>query len=72
MTLLLKKGEKVDIKCQIPKSLNAPVKKKEQVGKIEYVLNGRVIREEKVFTKDSIDKKDYWWYLGKTLDEFCL
>ena len=26
-------------------------------------MNGRVIREEKVFTKDSIDKKDYWWYL---------
>ena len=72
MTLLLKKGEKVDIKCQIPKSLDAPVKKKEQVGKIEYVLNGKVIREEKVFTKNSIDKKDYWWYLGKTLDEFCL
>lgn len=72
MTVLLKKGEKVDIKCQIPKSLDAPVKKKEQIGRIEYVLNGKVIREEKIFTKDSIDKKDYWWYLGKTLDEFCL
>ena len=33
---------------------------------------GMCSREEKVFTKDSIDKKDYWWYLGKTLDEFCL
>ena len=42
ITLLLKKGEKVDIKCQIPKSLDAPVKKKEQVGKIEYVLKKNV------------------------------
>lgn len=72
MTVLLKKGEAVDIKCQIPKSLDAPVKRKEQVGKIAYMLNGKVIREEPVYTKDSIDKKDYWWYLGKTLDEFCL
>lgn len=71
-TVLLKKGEKVDIKCQIPKSIDAPVKKKEQIGKIEYMLNGKVIREELVYTKDAIDKKDYWWYLGKTLDEFCL
>lgn len=71
-TVLLKKGEKVDIKCQIPKSIDAPVKKKEQVGKIAYMLNGKVIREELVYTKDAIDKKDYWWYLGKTLDEFCL
>ncbi len=70
--LLLKKDDKVEIKCKIPKETEAPLKKGQKIGEIRYLVNGRCVKTCAVTVQNDIRKKDYWWYLGRTIEEFSL
>lgn len=70
--LLLKKTDKVEIRCQIPDQIEAPVKKGQRIGAIRYMSNGKCIKKSAITALQSVQKKDYWWYFGKILEEFSL
>lgn len=70
--LLLKKTDKVRVECKIPKEISAPLKKGQKIGEIQYIVNGKCVKTCKITAKNEIRKKDYWWYLGKAIEEFSL
>lgn len=70
--LLLKKTDKVRVECKIPKEISAPLKKGQKIGEIRYIINGKCVKTCKIIAENEIRKKDYWWYLGKAIEEFSL
>lgn len=70
--LLLKKTDKVRVECKIPKEISAPLKKGQKIGEIRYIVNGKCVKTYKITAENEIRKKDYWWYLGKAIEEFSL
>lgn len=55
LPLLLKEGEEVTITRRIPSSLEAPVKAGQQVGAIDYTLDGRIIRRYPVYAEQGVE-----------------
>ena len=56
------KGEKIDgieSKVVLKDNINAPVRKGDIVGKIEYTMNKKKIGEVKIMAEESVDKADY-------------
>lgn len=49
--------------CDIPDTLEAPVKEGAVIGSISYTLNGTIIQSFPVYAADSVDKISYWWCL---------
>lgn len=70
--LLLKKSDKIEVKCKIPKEVSAPLEKGQKIGEIRYIVNGKCVKTSVIAAKNDIRKKDYWWYLGKAVEEFSL
>lgn len=68
---LLKKGDQVKIKCSLPERVKAPVKKGEKVGEIRFMVNGVCMASLPVRAQNRVVEKDFWWYLGGTIKEFC-
>ena len=68
--LLMKEGEEIEVKCQVRKNLEAPVKKGQEVGKIEYLLNGDVLWERKICIGKTIQKEDLFWFFEMVLANF--
>src|SRR5690606_17044002 len=48
--------KKIKINLELPKTINAPIKKASTVGRITVYLNGRIIHEGEIITKENIDK----------------
>lgn len=69
---VMKKTDKVEIRCKIPSKIYAPVHKGEKLGEIHYMVNGKCITKRPVTAGETISKKDYWWYLGKAMEQFSL
>lgn len=69
---VLKKTDQVKIKCKIPSKLSAPIKRGEKLGEIQYMVNKKCITKRWITAAESIQKKDYWWYLGRVIEEFSL
>ena len=57
---------------EIPESVNAPVQKGEAVGKVTYVLNGKVIGTAKIVAAADVEKAGYKDYMRKTFQIFLL
>ena len=57
-SVLIGKGKdaKIETEEEIPKSIDAPIRKNQIVGKIIYKLNGKKIQDVKVRTKASVDE----------------
>ena len=71
MKFLLKRGDQVKIKCSLPERVKAPVKKGEKVGEIRFMVNGVCMASLPVRAQNRVVEKDFWWYLGGTIKEFC-
>lgn len=70
--VLLGDFEEVEIVAKIPDSLKAPVDEGEPVGKVQYRLNGDVIKDIPVITEKKVEKIDLKWDLIQIVDRYLL
>lgn len=68
--VLLKEGEKVTYHVQMKKTLTAPVKKNEQIGKITFSLGEWVLDEFPIVSNRNIVKITYNWCVDKVFHDF--
>lgn len=57
---------------EIPESVNAPVQKGEAIGKVTYVLNGKVIGSSKIVAAADVEKARYKDYMKQAFQIFLL
>lgn len=67
---LMKEGEKAEVLCEVKNHLAAPVEKDQQVGSIQYRVDGKVVWERKICTKEEILKVDFLWYVKMLLMDY--
>ena len=68
--VLLKKGETVTCKMEIPQKVSAPVLKGEKLGRIAYYLDGKLIDFYPVYAEKSVEKISFKWYTEKVFHDF--
>lgn len=68
--ILLKKGEAVTCKTEIPQKVSAPVLKGEKLGRIAYYLDGKLIDFYPVYAERSVEKISFKWYTEKVFHDF--
>lgn len=68
--VLLKKGETVTCKIEIPQKVSAPVLKGEKLGRIAYYLDGKLIDFYSVYAEKSVEKISFKWYTEKVFHDF--
>lgn len=70
--ILLKKSEKVQIKCSLPKKAEAPVKEGDVIGEIRYMVGDQCKKTRKIKAAENVREKNYWWYLGNAIEKYSL
>ena len=55
--ILMRKDEKLKVKKKIPKNLHAPVKKGEQIGEVQYFLNGKAVCACPVIADETVEAR---------------
>lgn len=70
--LLLKKGEQIQVDCQIEDQLTAPVSSGTKAGTIRYLVDGKVYKIEHIITSDTIPAIDFTWCLKQILVRYSL
>ena len=68
--ILLKKGEAVTCKTEIPQKVSAPVLKGEKLGRIAYYLDGKLIDFYPIYAERSVEKISFKWYTEKVFHDF--
>ena len=68
--ILLRKGETVTCKTEIPSKVTAPVLKGEKLGRIAYYLDGKLIDAYPVYAEKSVEKISFKWYAEKVFHDF--
>ena len=48
--------EKIKIHIEVPESIKAPIKKRDIVGKVNVFFDGKLIHEEDLVAKESVNK----------------
>lgn len=72
LPLLLKESDKVEVRCLLPRSLIAPVKKGKEIGTIVYTLNTEPVKVYPIVTAESVEKQDIAWVVKFIFDRFFL
>lgn len=70
--VLLCEEDEIEIKVYMPKSLQAPVEMGQKVGRMEYLLNGEVIKTCEIRTKASVEEHTYLWSLKYVLKNWAV
>jgi D-alanyl-D-alanine carboxypeptidase (penicillin-binding protein 5/6) len=72
--LVVNKGEAVKIEkvYQIPYSVDAHIKKNQTVGKIQYLLNGKIVGESLVKSAENIEKIEFFDLFVRILSKFLI
>lgn len=70
--ILLRKDESMDVKWEVKKELEAPVKAGTVVGRIQYLVGDEIYKEETLVVKNSIEKIDYNWCLDMVLERYLV
>ncbi len=68
--ILLGKNEKIQMRCQTPAMLEAPVKAGAEVGTVSFYLNGELLREYPVITEEAIEKINFAWCVDQVFHRF--
>ncbi len=68
--VLLKEGEQVLVRKELPDTIKAPVRRDAAVGRIEYVLDGTVIRTYPVYAAEDVPEITWNWCAGHILGLF--
>ncbi len=64
LRVLLKEGEAVEKKIQLPKALTAPVESGSEVGSVKYYLDGDLIGEYSIVADQDVERMDFRWTIG--------
>lgn len=70
--VLLCKEDKVEVKVYLPGKVFAPVEKNEKVGKMEYYLNGELIKVCEIRTKAGVEKHTFQWSLTYIFEKWLI
>lgn len=70
--LLLRKDETVEVRTELAGSLSAPVKAEQQVGNIQYLVNGTLYAQYPVVTSEGVEKIDFLYCFKKILEKYLL
>lgn len=65
-SMLMRPEEQIEIRYEIEKELQAPVKKGEQVGTISYLVEDQVVRMQLVSAAAAIEKINLRWCITQT------
>ena len=68
--VLMKQGEAVTCRTELPESVEAPVLKGEKLGRIAYYLDGKLIASYPVYAEKSVEKISFRWYTQKVFHDF--
>ena len=68
--ILLKRGETVKCRMEIPSKVSAPVLKGEKLGRIAYYLEGKLIASYPVYAERAVEKISFKWYTEKVFHDF--
>ena len=68
--ILLKRGETVTCRMEIPSKVSAPVLKGEKLGRIAYYLEGKLIASYPVYAERAVEKISFKWYTEKVFHDF--
>lgn len=71
ISLLMREDEEIQVTYKGKEVLEAPVKAKTCVGKIEYRVGDQVYETKEVYVKKSVKKIDFPWCLEKTMDRWA-
>lgn len=71
MQMLLGAGDEVKTIYQGKTFLEAPVRKGEKIGEIQYQVNGETWKTEEVVAGDAVKEIDYSWCLKQTMDRWA-
>ena len=69
--LLLREDERIQVECDIPKVLEAPVEAGRIVGSIQYKVGDTVYRTQYLETLQTIPSIDYKWCFWQVWRRFC-
>lgn len=68
LKLLVREGEQMEVKLFLPEKLVAPVYEQRAVGRVDYLLDGQVVRSFPVYTARAVEAVSWQWCMGKILD----
>ena len=71
---VLPKGDvsRVQVKTAVDESISAPVKVGDTVGRVQYILDGKVIGEVPITAQDEVRKISFWGLWGRMLAKILL
>lgn len=70
--MLLCEDDKVEVKVYLPKKLYAPVELNQKVGKMEYYVNGEVVKTCEIRTKTAIEKHSLEWSFEYVIKKWAM
>ena len=70
LSLLLRQDEKVEAEYTVPTILSAPVIKNQEIGNLNFYINGEFYTSVPVFTQEEVNQVDYKFCLEKVLNGF--
>lgn len=70
--VLLCKEDKVEVKVFLPKKVSAPVMKGKQIGKMEYLVNGNVVKMCEIRAKTGVEQHSLKWSLTYILKKWSV
>ncbi len=69
-TMLLSENDEVKIQPELPKLLTAPLKKGEQIGSLNYYVNGELAAKMPVLSPRNLEQRTLWWYFQLVLSRY--
>ncbi len=70
LSALMNQNEKVEVKVEQKKVLQAPVEKGEEVGRVIYLLNGKELASYPITCTTSVEKKSFAWLFSKIVEMY--
>lgn len=68
--ILVRSGEQVEYRMELPDAVPAPVRKGDKLGRIAYYLDGKVLLTCPVYAEKSVEKISFRWYTEKVFHDF--
>ena len=72
LQLLLREDEEVEVQVDTVDSLDAPVQPGTLVGTVTYQLGDEIVKIYHLVTTESVELRDFWWYLQYIWNVFCV
>ena len=68
--MLLSDADVVQVRAELPRQLQAPVKKDTRIGSLNYYINGELATQMPVLAAQNIEKRSLKWYFMLVLSRY--